>query len=128
MYGMRQYRRIYNVKYRETSGQHSAEGIDTRQGTIRVEYMNGTWQEFTGIPREAYFQWRRTGFNPARAPHNAPIQTVEAEIEQTVEWSVDEEEGPAIHYMDFIGQATGFPTQGFVDPLTGKVWDSGNER
>jgi hypothetical protein len=31
-------------------------------------------------------------------------------------------DGPEIHQLDFIGQATGIPTEGFIDPLSGTLW------
>ena len=52
----------------------------------------------------------------------ATKQAFLAQFEESAPETADQYDGPEIHSVDFIGQANGYPTAGFIDPLTGKVW------
>jgi hypothetical protein len=74
------------------------------------------WAELLGDPEPAFAPKSRT---PSDGENDD-----EEEIEDDEDWDDEEEQedeedddAPKFHPLDFIGQATGFPTQGFDPPV-----------
>jgi len=118
---MRSYKKIWDVKFHETDGTHSAAG-DTRSGTVRVQYKDGTWEEFPNILRSDYFKWQRTRYNPRSTPAGISVKTSRVSRNPNPQDDEPDEQEIAldIHPRDYIGQFTGYPSPGFAERQQGQ--------
>jgi hypothetical protein len=72
------------------------------------------WAEMLGDPEPAFAPKSRT---PSDDEEEEDDEDEEWDDEEEQEDEEDEEDAPIFHPLDFIGQATGFPTQGFDLPV-----------
>ncbi len=104
-------------------------------GTVVVQYVDGATETFTNVHQDAFEKWVDSNYSEFEMPWpiaqqydrrpEARARALASEIqeleEEAAEWNeiegeAEEEEAAAIHPADFIGQATGTPTPGFVPP------------